>query len=245
MTITTTAYGTFEEAFDYFNQELFGGKLWPCLITLQRKKNTGGYYSPHRFKGRVNKQDRTDEIALNPELFAAFTDEYILSILVHEMTHYYQRIYGNPGRGRYHNREWATLMIERGLIPSSTGDPEGKRTGDKMSHYIKEGGKFQKACQKLLATGFRLHWEANNNYTLIRRKGGSDVQADQPKNDRIKFTCLTCGLNAWAKPSAVLICGVCALNHQSLSVMQAPEWDDAFSEWTNEELAQLALVNGG
>ncbi|ECW0821803.1 sprT domain-containing protein, partial [Salmonella enterica subsp. enterica] len=26
---------------------------------------------------------------------------------------------------------------------------------------------------------------------------------------RMKFTCPECGLNAWAKPSAVLLCGEC------------------------------------
>jgi hypothetical protein len=33
-------------------------------------------------------------------------------------------------------------MEEVGLIPSSTGAPGGKRTGQSMSHYIDPDGKF-------------------------------------------------------------------------------------------------------
>jgi len=31
------------------------------------------------------------------------------------------------------------------------------------------------------------------------------------KNDRIRFSCPECALNAWAKPSAKLACGTCGL----------------------------------
>jgi len=31
----------------------------------------------------------------------------------------------------------------------------------------------------------------------------------QRKSDRKKFTCSQCGLNAWAKPGALPICGEC------------------------------------
>lgn len=44
-TPTTTAYSELQQAFDHFNMELFEGLLPPCLITLQRKKRTMGYFS--------------------------------------------------------------------------------------------------------------------------------------------------------------------------------------------------------
>ena len=251
MTITKTEYESLQQAYDFFNQELFGGKLPSCLITFQRKKNVYGYYSPHRFKGRLNKGARTDEIALNPGLFEGHTDEEILSTLVHEMTHQYQRLYGNPGRGRYHNREWATLMIERGLIPSRTGQPGGKQTGDQMDHYVKEGGNFQKACRKLLATGFTLNWQSVEDWHLQKGKSGkqgsksSEATLPKRKKDRKKFTCPVCSLNAWAKPSAVLICGLCHSKSQSIQFMQGfwdNDWDSDLENWSDEELKQLDLV---
>jgi hypothetical protein len=241
MTVTTTEYGNFQEAFDYFNNELFNGKLPPCLITLQRKKRTLGYYSPQRFKSRVN-QGFTDEIALNPAGFEGQTDEQVLSTLVHEMVHQFQRLFGNPGRGRYHNREWAEFMIERGLIPIG---PDGKQTGDRISHYIKKDGKFQKACQKLLATGFKLNWQSVEDWTHSRGKASQNGKEAEPKKDRQKFSCPSCGLNAWAKPSAILICGPCYMKAHYVQVMKNPAWDHDFESWTDDELAKLTLVNGG
>jgi hypothetical protein len=43
---------TLQTAYDYFNTELFGGRLPQVLITLQRKKGARGYFSPNRFCGR-------------------------------------------------------------------------------------------------------------------------------------------------------------------------------------------------
>ena len=243
MTITTTEYGSFEEAFNCFNRELFNHKLPPCLITLQRKKGALGYYSPHRFKSRVN-QAHTDEIALNPALFNGQTDEDILSTLVHEMVHQYQRLYGNPGRGRYHNREWADLMIERGLMPSSNGSPGGKLTGDRMSHYIIKGGRFQKACQKLLATGFKLQWQSDDGWRLLRGNNGTATPAPKFRKDREKFTCPQGRQNAWAKSSAVLICGVCYQVNPKVQIMRA-FWDVDFADWSDEALAGLSLAASG
>jgi len=35
------------------------------------------------------------------------------------------------------------------------------------------------------------------------------LERSRPKSGRLKFTCAGCGLNAWAKPSALLVCGTC------------------------------------
>ena len=39
---TREIYDELQTAYDYFNVELFGGELPPCLITLQREKRTYG-----------------------------------------------------------------------------------------------------------------------------------------------------------------------------------------------------------
>lgn len=103
MDTPTREYTVYEQAYDYFNTALFLGQLPRCLITLQRKANARGYYSPERFVGRNRNGDRTDEIALNPDTFVGRSDKEILSTLVHEMVHLWQQHSAKPGRGRYHN----------------------------------------------------------------------------------------------------------------------------------------------
>lgn len=215
MAITTIEYQNFEVAYEFFNRELFNNKLTPCLITLRSKKGTSGYYTPHGFSNRISPQ-YTDEIALNPAMFANHTDAEILSMLVHQMVHQYQWMYGTPGRGRYHNEEWKELMIERGLIPVSIKGGE-RQTGDKVSHRIKERGKYQMAYDKLRATGYQLNWNSTET------KGSKSQQEprnrdNSPNNDRQKFTCPECGQNAWAKPSANLCCGKCYEKPELLSL---------------------------
>lgn len=240
MTANEDVHKSFKEAFDVFNLELFGGRLPIPLITFRASKNSTGFFKRHGFKGRVNKSAYVDEIALNPAAFQDRSDELILSDFVHQMFHFYQYVYGDPkGKDGYHDREWATLMIECGLIPVSKN---GRQTGYKVSHYIKEGGKFQRVCQKLLATDFRLPWEAVDKYDPKQKRGEQGGAADTSKQGRIKFTCPVCGLNAWAKDSAELWCGLCLRHRRSLPKMRAADWDEELQEWTLEELNKLDLV---
>jgi len=153
---TEETYAELQQAFNFFNDTLFSGDLPAGLITLQRKKHSCGYFSAQRFVNRAG--DKTDEIALNPAYFAVRPLEEVMGTVVHEMAHQWQAHYGSPGRRRYHNDQWADKMEELGLMPSDTGRPGGKRTGESMSHYIIDGGPFQIACRQLLTTFFRLSW---------------------------------------------------------------------------------------
>jgi SprT-like family len=194
--ITRVEYGCFQEAYDYFNAELFGGKLRPLLITLRAKgRRSLGFFSPQRFAGR-QKDETVHELALNSDTFTKRTDEEISSTLVHEMVHAWQQDFGQPSRNRYHNKQWAAAMEQIGLMPSHTGEPGGNRTGQSMDHYVIEGGPFQLAYQKLAASGFNLHWS-------------SRAEPAKTRNSKTKFTCSICGQNAWAKPDAELDCGKC------------------------------------
>lgn len=154
---TQDAYTEMAQAYDHFNAELFGGELPRCLITFQREKRTYGYFSSKRF---INNGDKsiTDEIAMNPAYFPITPLLETFQTLVHEMTHLWQEHFGDPGRGRYHNKEWAQKMISVGLMPSHTGKPGGKTTGDQMMDYTIKGGVFEQAVEKLLATGFAITW---------------------------------------------------------------------------------------
>jgi hypothetical protein len=196
--ITLQEYQGFQRAYDFFNRILFAGSLPQVLVTLQRHANTRGYFAPFRFKGRIDRQT-VHELALNPDNFTGRTDEMILSTLVHEMVHVWQQTYGEPSRRGYHNREWAGKMREVGLQPTTTGEPGGMETGQAVTHYILPDGRYAQSFAKLAVTGFQLRWQS-----LPFGKQGS-----VNKSSKTKFTCPVCGQNAWAKPGARLICGVC------------------------------------
>ena len=99
-----------------------------CLITLQRKSHTLGYFSSNRFSEALG-QKLIDEIALNPDHLEGRSTREALSTLVHEMVHLWQAHFGDVSRGGYHNAEWAAKMEEIGLMPSETGEPGGKNVG--------------------------------------------------------------------------------------------------------------------
>lgn len=197
---TPETYDALQRAYDHFNRDLFGGTLPSCLITLQRQRGAYGYFSGDRFQASKGKPATADEIAMNPTHMGARSDTQTLSTLAHEMVHLWQHHHGTPGRRGYHNAEWAAKMKTVGLTPTSTGEPGGKETGERVTHMIVKGGPFARSCKTLLAAGLVLRW--HHPYT----------DADKPKkptNTRAKYSCPDCGLNAWAKPSANLMCGDC------------------------------------
>lgn len=156
-TPTDEIYKALQSAFDYFNDALFANKLPPCVITVQREKRYKGFYSRSRW-ARQKTGQHSDEIAMNPAYFAIQPAKQTLSTLVHEMCHMWQFHFGEPGRRGYHNKEWAEKMEDLGLMPSDTGRPGGRRTGESMTHYIIEGGAFDIKCGWLLNDGFMLAW---------------------------------------------------------------------------------------
>ena len=210
---TQRTYSSLTAAYDFFNRELFGDELPPCLITVQRHKGAYGYFSGERFVSVADPEEVTDEIALNPAHFATRSPEEVLATLVHEMVHLWQHHFGKQARRSYHDRQWAAKMREVGLIPSDTGEPGGKETGQKMTHYIEQDGPFARACARLLAEqpAMLYHDRASEDAGARRKKAAS----------KTKYTCPTCELNAWAKPDVRLICGDCG------ELMQAEAQEDA------------------
>jgi predicted SprT family Zn-dependent metalloprotease len=212
-TITQAQYQAFQHAYDFFNAELFAGALPNVLVTLQRQAKAYGFFSPKRFIGRAA-EEATHELAMNPDHFGR-SDEHILSTLVHEMCHLWQHTHGTPPRKSYHDREWAAKMKEAGLFPSSTTSPGGKETGQKVSHYIIADGPFAQAFAKLKASGFELRWQSRVDDCERQKKAAS----------KTKYTCLQCNQNAWAKPGAALICGVCYDEEGEICVMESEVYE--------------------
>jgi predicted SprT family Zn-dependent metalloprotease len=214
---TLEAYGELQQAYDHYNRTLFDGRLPPCLITLHREsERMHGHFSHNRFVRLADGRTATDEIALNPMHFVRRSVTEVLSTLTHEMAHLWQAHHGKPSRQAYHNKQWAWKMKAIGLQPSATGEPGGKETGQKMTHYVIAGGAFEQATTALLETGFRLSWA----------DAGVATPGKKPKKSgtRIKYTCPACQANAWGKAGLKLLCGDC------LQPMQGDEPEDAEDE---------------
>lgn len=189
--------GEFQSAFDFFNAELFKGRLPQCVIHMARGKKFLGYFWPERFSADGFKQT-THEIALNPDAFGRDVRE-TLGTLVHEMCHLEQCAFGKMPRNGYHDSQWAGMMRAVGLTPRNVKNPE-KQTGPSCTHSIDEGGAFDKACAKLMASGFKI--------TYISRPVDADA-AKKKRASKTKYTCQCCGQNAWGKPESNLLCGDC------------------------------------
>jgi predicted SprT family Zn-dependent metalloprotease len=223
---TPQTYAELQQAYDHFNGVLFDGQLPPCLMTLQREKRAQGYFSAKRFVHRDG-QTYTDEIAINPSFFSVLPPQEIMQTVVHEMAHLWQFHFGDPGRRGYHNKEWADKMEAVGLMPSSTGQPGGAKTGEKMSDYTIEGGAFDRACRSLLGRpDFAISWldrfpPEPPSQGRSGGRGGPRTQVflpaaleeaivlptDRNKTNRVKQRCPTCGNQAWGRPGMKLACG--------------------------------------
>jgi hypothetical protein len=205
--LTPVEYTGLQAAYDHFNAALFDRGLPDVFITYQRKANSHGYFSPDRFSGRVEKFGR-HELALNPDAFIGHTDEQILQTLVHEMTHVWQHQRGTAPKSNYHDKEWSAKMKSIGLMPSSTGMPGGKETGARMSDYILPNGAFTHAYAKLAANGWRLNLQSAPR---LAPKG--------TPTSKTKFTCKSCGQNAWGKPDLDINCRPCGTKMRAADVV--------------------------
>jgi len=207
-TPTEITYIGLDDAFAHFNSELFGGELPSALITLQRKARTRGYFSAAKFARRGSNGSPIDEIALNPATFHRRTDPEILSTLVHEMVHLWQKHCGKRGDRvrRYHDVEWADQMEVAGLLPTTTGEPGAPRTGDRVTHLIIAGGAFDLACQALLADGRQLIWFQD-------RTDERSERLRKAKNaSHTAFVCLQCcNQRVRGRPSSRVMCGDCGI----------------------------------
>ncbi len=225
--VTSREYETFQVAYDLFNAELFDGQLAGALITLQRKAGATGYYSKGSFISRQKDGRSMDEIAINPDSMSYYPDDVeIWQTLLHEMVHQWQCHHGKPSRGGYHNKEFAMKMREIGLMPSDTGSEGGKQTGQHMADYPIAGGEFLRCVGLLNEQNIRVNWESLTAATMEVQipamiEAGHEEQAaeyvasiamaESKKKSKSKYSCPSCGLNAWGKPDMNLLCGDCNL----------------------------------
>lgn len=214
-TTTLELFGALQNAYNYFREHLFNSSLSKVVLTLNRTVYSWGYYRP---LGWLNEScENLPEININPNgLYREPAD--VMSTLVHEMVHHQQYQYGKPGRGKYHNTEFARLMLTIGLVCSATGQPGGKQTGDRMTHYIDENGLFVQVFSKM-PKEFLLPFKPYQDRTeqgLPNKTGGITKAVDPSKT---KFTCIGCGSAAWGKPSLHMLCTDC-----NMPFIQIEKW---------------------
>lgn len=202
---TEKQYQVLQDAFDYFNEKLFKDSLPQVMLTLNRERNTFGYYVPSIWtdeKGR----EQWGEIALNPDYIlkdGKRTDKEVYSTLVHEMCHLWQEYDGSAPRRCYHNRDFAEKMERVGLITTADGTPNGKRTGQHVTHYIVEGGAFDLAFQSMPKSLLI------PCHTLFALKGEAKKKIKKTCPKSVTYFCPKCGATVKGKENTHVICGDC------------------------------------
>lgn len=230
-TPTEQQFNALNGAYKYFNRKLFNNQLPGCILNFSRLKGTHGFMAPERWKRVGEKEFGTHEISLTPTTLYRPPIE-IFSTLVHEMCHLWQWEFGNPSRNGYHNKEWAAKMKEVGLIPSNTGKPGGKETGQAMTHNIEEGGRYQKAFGKMperyVLPFTSLDGEVMKGLITGSGASGSDDGEESkrkqrlrklrpPSRNKTKYSCPGCKANIWGKPGLHVVCGDCGEDFEAVS----------------------------
>ena len=221
--LSTIHFQTLDDLYRYYNVKLFDGALPECIINLSRRPNTYGFLAPNLWvstdKKSPEQSKRVHEISLNPDHLTRPTINWH-STLVHEMAHLWQHEQGTPSRKCYHNREWAEKMIELGLMPTNTGAPGGKITGQSMTHYVITDGRFEKVFN--LLDPKELEWLRLKYLPVTSLSSGINKKTDDPDDGdggdgskkkpkagvRYKYTC-NCGNNIWGKSGLKIECLDC------------------------------------
>jgi len=201
---TNEQFVRYQEAYNYFNRKLFNGELSPCLLNFSRLKGALGFFAYKRWLNNES-GDYTHEISLNPDLLPRPMDE-IMAVLVHEMAHQWQFDCGKPSGRGYHNKQWTGKMESIGLVPSSTGQPGGKKTGYRMAHYIPKDGRFAKVFSEM-PQDFLLPW---TGIPLTTSRGNA-----KPRQDKLKYSCPKCLTNVWGKHDLNIFCGNCLSKYRT------------------------------
>jgi hypothetical protein len=89
-------------------------------------------------------------------------------------------------------------MEEVGLIPSDTGQPGGKKTGQRMTHYVDPDGLFQQAFNQL----------KNKALKYTPQRATEDDRKTVRRAAKTKYEC-PCGNKVWGKAELHLVCVDC------------------------------------
>lgn len=228
-TPTEQQFKSLNGAYKYFNRKLFKNELPGCILNFSRLRGTHGFLAPERWKRVDEEEFGTHEISLTPTTLYRAPIK-IFSTLVHEMCHLWQWEFGNPSRNGYHNKEWAAKMKEVGLIPSNTGKPGGKETGQQMTHYIEERGPYQLAFEKMPERYILPFTSLDGELmkSLIEGSTGTSGSDEGERSKRLrklrppsrkktKYSCPGCKANVWGKPGLKIQCIDCEKEFEAVN----------------------------
>jgi len=243
---TQQFYTLLQDAYEFFNHELFvkignNAPLPNCMITMQREKNTMGYFSRNRWVD--SKGNKTHEIALNPAYFANHNVIEIFQTLTHEMCHLWQCEFGKRGKEKartYHDKEWVDKMQQIGLKAISGSSNNG--TGQKVWDEPIPDGVFYKTCIKFIKLGNQIKWidrfpaatscnvhtpasdmtniedleiinylNTNMSEIMIGVKPMDGIKAAAKVKQKSTYKCL-CNNKVWGKTGMNIVCGNCHVN---------------------------------
>lgn len=186
----------FQEIFDFFNDNLFDGKLPPVILNFSRTsgKKTIAFFKPKSWAREAEKDTvAVHELSLTPR-FLNRTKKETFSTIVHEQCHLWQHHFGKASRPGYHNMEWAEKMLEVGLQPVSNS---GGMTGQSVSHDIIADGKFD------------ILFKTIENELSLPFLAFSEDTEKAPSSTRSKYCCERCQTNVYGKKNLQINCGVC------------------------------------
>lgn len=214
---------------------LFGKDLPIPLLTLSRRSRSRAHYNSSCW--REGSGGEFAEICLNPALFAQHSWLNLMQSLTEQLCHHWQHTKGTPSRPGYHNREWARKLESVGLMPSSTGLPGGKKTGQIMASYPLPDSNFVRLCEQLASDG--LHLPLTGAWTDLPDLTGSlaieldprtanqltapvgiwsssddasSAIADRRGKRKLKYSCPKCGTSVWGRSGLALECRACKLS---------------------------------
>jgi hypothetical protein len=177
--INAALWNGYTAAFNYFNKELFEGKLPICVLTLNAKGASTGFFKSVNWK--KGEQDY-HEICLNPVLLNR-TDDLVFQTLARLMVFLWQHTYGAPNSPGYCDSEYTKKMREIGL-------PCESEYGLNLRFGVDPKGKYAS-----------IRPEAMNNFFPLQ-----NLEIPPPKKTRIQHSCPKCGSKAMGAPGTRLIC---------------------------------------
>jgi hypothetical protein len=156
--------------------------VWPELpnvavtVFYDRRRRNRGYYWRHQW---VYRAGRLPELHIDSTILRE-SPESILETLVHESAHgraHALRIQETSREGRYHNRRFAELAREMGLVAESD-----RRIGHRTTEIVPEwlAGKYKPALEIISEASGKL-WQGTG---IDRRPGGNpDGDGDGTEGD--------------------------------------------------------------
>lgn len=212
-------------AFDYLNKSLFEGKLPRTMVMFTRNsKVIGGYFSEKKWFNSDG--TAVHEIVINANNMVEGDEVKLYETLLHEMTHEWQHEFGTPGRGGYHNQEWADFVKSIGLKPTNVKSPEAE-TGDSISTKLIEGGKAMIVIANMPET-IEIPWYAvpmeDATPPPMPQEGGGGNETPPPEPEkgksgkRTKYTCIKCGANLWGRSKLNIQCLDCGVKFTETKV---------------------------